>query len=131
MGSGLEGLHVPEVERLPEVIDAVDETSPLGRGRRVRIVAALYHRLRARVHGRLVSVVSRVSTVSRASTEHVAGVSIVITTGVVSVVSISVASVVSIVSKVGCASRKTGALSPILESCVMRAVSSSGDEVGS
>ena len=81
----VKGPRVPEVERLPEVIDAVDETALLGRGRRVRIVAALNHRFRARVHGRLVSVVSRVSTVSRASTEHVAGVSIVITTGVVSV----------------------------------------------
>ena len=51
---------MPEVEGLPEVIDPVDETALLCRGRRVGIVAALYHRLGARIHGRLVSVGSRV-----------------------------------------------------------------------
>ena len=130
---------MPEVERLPEVIDAVDEAALLGRGRRVRIVAALYHRLRARVHGRLVSVVS--SVVSRVRGRLVSSavrevvrleedrrVASAVSTGVVSVVGTGV---INVVSKVGCASRKTGALSPILESCVMRAVSCSGDEVGS
>ena len=130
---------MPEVERLPEVIDAVDEAALLGRGRRVRIVAALYHRFRARVHGRLVSVVS--SVVSRVRGRLVSSavrevvrleedrrVASAVSTGVVSVVGTGV---INVVSKVGCASRKTGALSPILESCVMRAVSCSGDEVGS
>ena len=103
----VKGPHVPEVERLPEVIDAVDEAALLGRGRRVRIVAALYHRFRARVHGRLVSVVSSVvsrvrgrlvSVVSSVVSKWFASrrvVSVVSTGSAVSVVSTSVVSIVS------------------------------------
>ena len=95
----VKGPHVPEVERLPEVIDAVDEAALLGRGRRVRIVAALYHRLRARVHGRLVSVVS--SVVSRVRGRLVSVVSSVVSKWFASRRVVSVVSTGSVVSVIG------------------------------